>query len=178
MKSLIVTPNKGIGSLKLGMSPEQILDAINQMISEFKISSKHDMQISMDKEEGSYSLRYISDAYFFMVRYQDNQAIEISVDRELSEQVKIILYDMDVFHTQVEQLVTFLKQYSDCSYDLEDEQLSTDYEFDNIGIRLWREEPFHPKLLANEAYRKEMELVIEEMYQYLYFNIVAVKKGV
>lgn len=111
-----------------------------------------------------------------MVRYRNDQAVEIAVHYELREHAIITLYDMDVFQTSAEQLVTFLKKFSSCSYDLEDEQLSTNYEFHNIGVRLWREEPFHPRLLSDESYMKEMALVIDEMYRYLYFEIIAVKQ--
>lgn len=43
-----------------------------------------------------------------------------------------MLYDLAVFQTPAEQLVTSLKQFSYCSYDMEDEQLSTNYEFNDI----------------------------------------------
>ncbi len=67
-----------------------------------------------------------------MVRYRDNRAVEIAVDHELRQHVIIMLYDLDVFQTPAEQLATSLKQFSYCSYDMEDEQLSTNYEFNDI----------------------------------------------
>ena len=175
MKLLSVIPHVGIGPLKLGMSPKQILDAINQIRSDLSLPDNREIQISQDNEDDGFSLRYIDDSFFFMVRYRDYQAVEVAVDYELREHTIIMLYNMDVFKTLAEQLVTSLKQFSSCSYDLEDEQLSTNYEFNDIGVRLWREQPFHPKLLSDESYMKEMALVIDEMYRYLYFEIIAVK---
>lgn len=175
MKSLSVIPHVGIGPLRLGMSPEQILVAINQIRSEWSLPDNREIQISKDMEDDTFSLRYLIGSIFFMVRYRDDKAVEVAVDHELREYAIIMLYDMDVFRTLAEELVTSLKQYSSCSYDMEDEQLSTNYEFNDIGIRLWREESFHPKLLSDESYMKEMELVIDEMYRYLYFEIIAVK---
>ncbi len=175
MKSLSVIPHVGIGPLKLGMSPKQILDAINQIRSELSLPDNREIQISQDNEDDGFSLRYLDDSFFFMVRYRDNRAVEVAVNYELREHTIIMLYDMDVFQTLAEQLVTSLKQFSSCSYDLEDEQLSTNYEFNDIGVRLWREYPLHPKLLSDESYMKEMALVIDEMYRYLYFEIIAVK---
>lgn len=175
MKSLSVIPQMGIGPLKLGMSPEQIITAINQMLTEFDFPDNRKIQIAEDKEDDGLSLRYLHGSFFFMVRYRNNQAVEIAVDHELREHAVITLYDMDIFQTPAEQLVPYLKQFSICSYDLDNEQLSTNYEFDNIGVRLWREQPFHTKLLSDDSYMKEMEQVIDEMYQYLYFQIIAVK---
>ena len=71
-------------------------------------------------------------------------------------------------------MVAFLKQYSSCVYEWDDEDLSTNYEFPAIGVRLWREDAFHPKLLLDKKYMEEMKLVIDDMYHYLYFEIVAV----
>lgn len=175
MKSLSVIPHVGIGPLKLGMHPNQILDALYQIRFELSLPYNREIQISKDKEDDGFSLRYLDDSFFFMVRYRDNQAVEIAVNLVLREHAIIMLYDMDVFQTLAEQLVTSLKQFSFCSYDMEDEQLSTNYEFNDIGVRLWREHSFHPKLLSDESYIKEMALIIDEMYRYLYFEIVAVK---
>ena len=174
MKTLRVSPNVGIGLLELGMSPNQVLAAIKTECCDLLVPGK-DIEMSKDKEDDGYTLRYITNSFFFMVRYRNDRAIEISVDRELGKAMNVALYDIDVFNTQAEEVVDCLKQFSKCSYDAEDEQLSTNYEFDDIGIRLWREEPFHKKLLSDKAYMEQMDMVIEDMYRYLYFDIVTVK---
>lgn len=175
MRKLVVTPHVGLGSLKLGMSSEQILDAIKSEMDDLTVICNRDIQVSEDKEDDGYTLRYIIGSFFFMVRYRNGTAIEISVDRELGNGINVVLYDIDVFNTPVEDLVNYLKRFDECIYDTEDEQLSTNYEFNGIGICLWREEPFHEKLLLDRAYMEKMSLVIEEMYRYLYFDIVTVK---
>lgn len=110
-----------------------------------------------------------------MVRYQNGKAIEISVDRELRDEVKVSLYDLDVFHTPAEDVIRFMKQFSPCIHHEPDEQLSTEYEFPALGIRFWRERAFHEKLLQDRAYVEAMQLVLEEEKRYLYFDIVTVK---
>ena len=175
MKSLPVIPHVGIGPLRLGMSPTQILAAIHQLRSEWSLPENQDIQISKDIEDEGFTLRYQDNCFFFMVQYQNNKAVEVAVNHDLREHGTILLYDIDVFKTLAENLVATLKQYSSCSYDLQDEQLSTNYEFNKIGVRLWREDAFHKTLLADESYMKEMALVIDDMYRYLYFEIVAVK---
>ncbi|MDF2504091.1 hypothetical protein [Clostridium sp.] len=171
MEYIEIIPHEGIGPLKLGMSSEEILFTLEQLHT--KWSNELNFDISKDSDIDCY--RYQDGSSFFMVTYKNNKAVEIAVDYELREKMKIEVYGIDVFHTTAETLVSNLKNYSVCNYDMEDELLSTNYEFDDIGIRLWREEPFHPKLLSDESYINEMREVIDEMYQYLYFQIIAVK---
>ena len=175
MERYVVTPHEGIGSLKLGMSPEEILAAIQNDLTELKIVSKRGLQISQTRERDAnfQTLRYMEDIYFSMVRYQNGKAIEISVGRELRDEVKVSLYDLDVFHTPAEDVIRFM--FGPCIHDEPDEQLSTEYEFPALGIRFWRERAFHEKLLQDRAYVEAMQLVLEEEKRYLYFDIVTVR---
>lgn len=174
MDLILVTPHVGIGPLKLAMSPQQILAAINKLRESCTLPVGRNFQIAEEKEDDGYTLRYAGNSFFFMVRYRNNQAIEISVDRDISEYLNVTLYEKEVFKLEAEEWVNILKNMSSYSYDLDDEQLSTCYEFPDIGIRLWREYPFHRKLLASKAYVERMSLMIDEMYQYLYFQVITV----
>lgn len=183
-KVLLVTPRVGIGALKLGMSPEQILVAIAQEEAALQLSdavyrqfdrSARTLQIAEALEGHGMTRRYMKGPFFFMVHYQNEQAVAISVDRQISHWSQVTVFDMDVFHTPVETLIHALKQFGSCTYDNEDEQLSSEYEFRDMGLRLWREMAFHEKLLLDEAYMDEMRLVIDDMYRYLYFDMVTVK---
>lgn len=177
MNSYIVTPHEGIGSLKLGMSPEEILAAVQRDLTDLKIVSKRGIQISEDRERDPsfQTLRYMEDIYFSMVRYQNGKAIEISVNWGLRDDVKVSLYGLDVFNTPAEDVIRFMKQIGPCIHDEPDEQLSTEYEFPALGIRFWRERACHEKLLQDRAYVEAMQLVLEEEKRYLYFDIVTVK---
>lgn len=55
-----------------------------------------------------------------------------------------------------------------------DLQLGTEYLFPEIGVRLWRERAFHLKLLKDPLYMEEMQAVLEDEYQYQYFQMVTV----
>ena len=178
MKVLSIVPHNGIGLLRIGMRPEQISESIKQMHKEGILPGDFQIQMSKDLEivKDVVILRYLNPCFFFMVQYQNGYAAEISVDRHLREcNRKIMLYDIDIFRTPAEQLVTRLKDFSVCSYDTDDEQLSYTYGFNDIGIRLWREDVFHPKLLLDAAYMKMMKLVIDDMVQYQYFDMITVK---
>ena len=51
MERYVVTPHEGIGSLKLGMSPEEILAAVQNDVADLKIFSKRGIQISQTRVE-------------------------------------------------------------------------------------------------------------------------------
>lgn len=175
MKILPVIPHIGIGPLKLGMSPQQILAAIDELQKNYDLPTMRKLQVLEEDDDGEILLRYCSDIFFFMVRYRNNQAIEVDVDYQISDYLMVSLYEMDVFKVEAEELINMLKKRSAYSIDDVDEQLSTNYEFPDIGIRLWREYAFHKKLLSDKKYVEEMSLIIDEMYQYLYFQIIGVQ---
>ena len=174
MKRLEVVPHEGIGPLKLGMSPEEIVRTLEQLHTDWSYQERFIISKDIDAD-GCYVLQYQDDASFFMVSYRDDKAVEISVNYLLREQAVITFSDLDVFKTPAEELVKALKKFGSCTCDWEDEQLGTDYVFPELGIRLWREEPFHSKLLSDKEYMEQMKMVIDEMYRYLRFEIIGVR---
>lgn len=176
IEELSVTPHVGIGPLKLGMSSAEILCSLYRLREKLSLPTSEDILISQTEETDAITFRYVDSSFFFMARYRDDHAIEIAIGSDLRDQLPILLGEIDVFRTTAEDLIATLKSQDTCLCDMEDEQLSTNYEFPKLGIRLWREMPFHPKLLSDPAYMEEMKFVIDEMYRYLYFEIIAVQK--
>lgn len=177
MESIIVVPHESIGSLKLGMTHEQILAELQKLISDLKLPSRGKVNVSKDSYvyDGITTVRYMDGPLFCMVGYKDGCAVEIAINADLREFVPVMLYDVDFFKTTAEEVVTVLKKLEPSfTCDFEDEQLATNFDFHQLGLRLWRESAFHPKLLKDEQYMKEMELVIEEEYRYEYFELIAV----
>jgi len=175
MQRIEVAPREGIGSLKLGMSPQEILAGLEEMRG--KWNSVHEQQISCSTEEadGEIVRRYMDGASFFMVSYQDDRAVEIAVDNDIRSQRVVELLGLDVFRLPAEELVSELKKRSMCCCDAQDERFGTNFEFPDIGNRLWREEAFHPSMLEDEAYVCLMGDALPEMQQYRYFQMVAVR---
>lgn len=175
MHCLVISPGEKIGPLELGMTPKQIWNALSCLCAEwgFSISDTH-IDETWEKGTGKLCCRYLNQKFFFIVWYRQSRAIEIAVDLLLREQLLVLLYGMDIFQTEAEKVLAALKQVEPCLCDAGDEQLGTNYEFSSLGLRLWRERAFHRKLLLDKVYREEMALVLEEEYQYLYFQIVAV----
>ena len=176
MKEITVIPHIGIGPLKLGMSPEQILNAIYELIEMFSIPNSGKIIIRERKNDDGYTLRYLGDYFFFIIEYQNSQAVEIAVNNTINEYANISLYEKKIFSTTAEELVNYLSHISPCISDLDDILLSTNYDFSDIGVRLWRELAFHEKLLLDKTYMEDMSQVIDEMYRYLYFELIAIKK--
>lgn len=81
-KVLSIALHEGIGLLKIGMRPEQILASIKEMYAEERLSGDSDLpiQISEDLEivKGVTILRYTNPSFFFMVQYQKGGCVEIS----------------------------------------------------------------------------------------------------
>lgn len=177
MRKILVEPSVGIGNLKLGMTSTEFKNTLLQMRKLWSNPNDKTPDICLRSELDDphwITGRYSDEHSFFLVQYYNDKAVEIGVNHELSQTIPIMLDDIDVFALPAEEIVCKLKQKSRVLCDLPDEQLATNYEFPELGIRLWRESAFHPKLLKDENWMKDMQLVLDEEYQYLYFGLVAV----
>jgi hypothetical protein len=81
---------------------------------------------------------------------------------------------MDMFNTAAECIIDSLMKKDKVICNEKDLQLGTEYFFPEIGVRLWRERAFHPKLLKDPLYMEEMQAVLEDEYQYQYFQMVTI----
>ena len=101
-------------------------------------------------------------------------ATEIGIQRELSKVASIKLFGLDMFNTTAECIIDSLMKKDNVVCNEKDLQLGTEYLFPEIGVRLWRERAFHLKLLKDPLYMEEMQAVLEDEYQYQYFQMVTV----
>lgn len=177
MEEIIVDPHIGIGQLKLGMTSDELETAFLRMRSNWAESTNDSVQIERIMETDDPDLvtgRYADDRSFFLVQYQNGRAIEISVHKMLIQALPVKLFGVDVFNLKAEQIIDWLKGTSGFVCDNEDERLGTEYIFPEIGIRFWRKRAFHLKLLEDTLYMEEMKDVLEEEYQYQYFELITV----
>ena len=86
----------------------------------------------------------------------------------------IKLFGMDMFNTTAECIIDSLMKKDKVICNEKDLQLGTEYIFPKSGVRLWRERAFHPKLLKDPLYMEEMQAVLEDEYQYQYFQMVTI----
>ena len=120
------------------------------------------------------SFRYTCGLFWFQAAYRDNRAIEISADRLIREWMPVMLFGFDLFRTPADELIPALKGKAPCACDTEDEELGYEYRFDALGLRFWREDAFHPKLLRDENYVREMAAVLEDQKRFRYFDTVTI----
>lgn len=178
-------PNESIGHMKLGMSREEIFKALETMCIEWGVDNPTTIQINEEmslETDDNQVVRYTSSSnafmpFVFIVIYKDENAVEISVNRDLS-----VVYEqqtmqfVDFFGTPADVLVTYLKKFNRCICDNNDEDLGTAYVFPELGLKLSREMAFHQKLLLNDEYMDEMNQVILEEFKYCFFEFVSVTR--
>ena len=98
MKEIIIIPHIGIGQLKLGMTSDELENALLQMKKQWSNSSDEAMQMERCAETGDPNLitgRYMDDDSFFLVQYRNGKATEIGIQRELSKVASIKLFGLD-----------------------------------------------------------------------------------
>lgn len=184
MADLQIIPSHSAGPLKLNASPDDILKQIQELYASLagfdpimvqKGIVGQEIDVTKDScSDGDFTFRYISDMFWFLVTYRDNRAVEISVDRLIREWMPVTLCGFDLFETPADELIPALKGKAPCVCDTEDEDLGYEYRFDTLGVRFWREDVFHPKLLQDENYVQEMAEVLEDQKHFRYFNIVSI----
>ena len=174
MKEIIIIPHIGIGQLKLGMAPDELEKTLLQMKRQWSNSSNEAMQMERCAETDDPNLitgRYMDNDSFFLVQYRNGKATEIGIQRDLSKVASIKLFGMDMFNTTAECIIDSLMKKDKVICNEKDLQLGTEYIFPKSGVRLWRERAFHPKLLKDPLYMEEMQAVLEDEYQYQYFQM-------
>ena len=134
----------------------------------------HRIEMVKERYSDDLSFRYNCGLFWFQAAYRDNRAVEISVDRLVRERMPVMLFGFDLFMTPVDELIPVLKEKAPCVCDTEDEDLGYEYRFDTLGLRFWREEVFHPKLLRDENYVREMAAVLEDQKRFRYFDTVTI----
>ena len=85
MKEIIIEPHIGIGQLKLGMTSDELENALLQMKKQWSNSSDEAMQMERCAETGDPNLitgRYMDNDSFFLVQYRNGKATEIGIQRE------------------------------------------------------------------------------------------------
>ena len=177
MREIIIEPHIRIGQLKLGMTSDELENALLQMKKQWSNSSDEAMQMERCAETGDPNLitgRYMDNDSFFLVQYRNGKATEIGIQRDLSKLAPIKLFGIDMFNTTAECIIDSLMKKDNVICNEKDLQLGTEYIFPKIGVRLWRERAFHPKLLKDPHYMKEMNAVLEDEYRYQYFELVTV----
>lgn len=144
MEEIIVRPGTGFGKLELGMERgalEAGLDCRNITVYEFQAISGEPLT----------QVRYPR----LLVTYRAGRAVELAL-LNAGEPLRARLGGLDLFGTDAEALLPALEKYGGFLCDGLDRELARTYEFPSLRLGLWREWVYHPKLLDEPWFRREL----------------------
>ena len=130
-----VRPNEGMGPFTLGMTQAEAEEALQQL------HEAEGQAVEVWRRFGGYG-----DPVTFQLEYEDGKLSRIGLDR--SQDLKVLYRGLDLTGTHAEDLIPALAKEDDYVCDCEDHELACTYEFPALGLELWRESAYHPKLLA------------------------------
>lgn len=139
MKEIIIEPHIGIGQLKLGMTSDELENALLQMKKQWSNSSDEAMQMECCAETDDPNLitgRYMDNDSFFLVQYRNGKAAEIGIQRDLSKVASIKLFGMDMFNTAAECIIDSLMSIAkQDNYKKERAVSVLSFHFSDFGMR-------------------------------------------
>ncbi len=173
LSKLEIIPGVGIGNIYFGMTREEV----DKILGPGNNRDWSHVGTGFPKEWISV---YYAD---FIVEFFENKVVGIEVFADvLSEdnetRLPVFLHGISLFEEKAEDVVKKLEQYTPCVHILNDvygagdKDLATEYEFDDMGVALWREDGFRTKLLSSPQFLQENEEEQEYLKQRLYFDAV------
>ncbi len=137
METYEVYPRAGLGPFRLGMSEDEVVELQNRLFP------------------GVYPGSYCRTEYL---------AGRLAGIGLLANENRQILYGaMELTHVHVEELISRLAQEAEFICDCVDPELACTYRFPALGLELWREQAYHPKLLDNPEFQKLIQGLPENL---------------
>jgi hypothetical protein len=157
MENILIEPGVGVGTIKLGMSREEV-------------------DLCIQAYTNAHQKLYYDNEYFhyaFKIEYDQNErASFIEVASHVKEEFNCLVNGIDVFNTKAEELVKAFDKIS--PYERDHADLGWTYFYPKLGITLWRSRVFiEPDI--DEEWFKEMSLENQkDELEFLYFETVSV----
>lgn len=170
MKEIVVIPNESVAELHLGMTREQVEGIVAGLCAANGGTGNIPESESTDVEAQFATYRLWPTGIYYYVSYLDDALCHITVNGGIEGQTVATLYGIDLFSQKAQEVVAQLLPYGRCVCDRPDPLLAYTYYFPTLGILLWREMPYHPKLLQQQAY---LDLSLENLQyerQFEYFG--------
>ena len=145
-----VRPNEGMGPFALGMTQAEAEDALD------KLNEEEHQAVEVWHRFGGYG-----SPQTFQLEYEDGKLSRIGLDR--CEDLKVLYRGLDLMGTHAEDLVPALAKETGYVCDCEDHELACTYEFPALGLELWRESAYHPKLLAVPDFQELIQALPENL---------------
>lgn len=100
-----ILPGVAIGPLHLGMTSQQLEEALHQAREAWGVVSPLEEQTDMTfPGTKGITVRYMDDVLFVLVRYVENQAQELTVDRMTADRVQLMVEEIPVFRENAGEL--------------------------------------------------------------------------
>ena len=145
-----VRPNEGMGPFTLGMTQAEAEDALN------KLNEEEHQAVEVWHRFGGYG-----SPQTFQLEYEDGKLSRIGLDR--CEDLKVLYRGLDLTGTHAEDLIPALAKENGYVCDCEDHELACTYEFPALGLELWRESAYHPKLLTYPEFQELIQALPENL---------------
>ena len=145
-----VRPNEGMGPFTLGMTQAEAEDALN------KLNEEEHQAVEVWHRFGGYG-----SPQTFQLEYEDGKLSRIGLDR--CEDLKVLYRGLDLTGTHAEGLIPALAKETGYVCDCEDHELACTYEFPALGLELWRESAYHPKLLTYPEFQELIQALPENL---------------
>ena len=145
-----VRPNEGMGPFTLGMTQAEAEDALN------KLNEEEHQAVEVWHRFGGYG-----SPQTFQLEYEDGKLSRIGLDR--CEDLKVLYRGLDLTGTHAEDLIPALAKETGYVCDCEDHELACTYEFPALGLELWRESTYHPKLLTYPEFQELIQALPENL---------------
>ena len=145
-----VRPNEGMGPFTLGMTQAEAEDVLN------KLNEEEHQAVEVWHRFGGYG-----SPQTFQLEYEDGKLSRIGLDR--CEDLKVLYRGLDLTGTHAEDLIPALAKETGYVCDCEDHELACTYEFPALGLELWRESAYHPKLLAVPEFQELIQALPENL---------------
>ena len=137
METFEVYPNKGIGPFRLGMTEDKVVELQNRLFPG------------------------VFPGYYCRTNYLDGRLAGVGL---LADENRQILWDgLELTHVHVEELIPRLAREAEFVCDCVDPELACNYRFPTLGLELWREMAYHPKLLDNPEFQAHMRVLPENL---------------
>lgn len=155
MRKLIIEEGRSVGTLRLGMTKEELVQCVR-----------------------TYQEKCVRPCDFFHTLFQyeydlEGKATHIHITNTLKEYYTCLFKDIDVFSTKASELVEILDKISPYTRD-NDALLGFSYTFPELGLSFWRDHVLNDEDLDSESF-KEMEPEIQEdEMRHLYFETATI----
>ncbi|WCF07550.1 hypothetical protein NDS46_25105 [Paenibacillus thiaminolyticus] len=158
MDTIEIEPGQGIGTIKLGMSRDEVEECIRQYASRYECRD----DISFDFSS------------YFMPEYDSNdRLIALQMINDVKEHAHCLCHGIHVFRTKADDLVEALDRMSPYSRTW-DASAGFCYLFADIGLTLYRSRVFTEKDLEEEWFLAQSLDAQEDDKRFFYFETVSV----